>query len=190
MTSDSVIHKLHPSSLSRPGARSGQTHGEVGLARTRRCVRGRRRGEGVTLVALVLLACSPPKDPGEPEAGSTDGGTLAGGTTGEDEATGLTGESTGAGSTTAGSSGDDEPGSTGTGGVAGCVPPETGDPDGLACICGPESRQGGVCTREYRPVCGLYADASARTFPNRCGACSDEQVHSYVEGPCPSERGE
>jgi hypothetical protein len=182
-------YRIHPSFLSRPGTE--QTYGEVGLTRARRCARGRRRGASVALVALTLLACSPPKDPGEPEVGSTEGETSPGGTTIADEAAGLTGESTGAGSTTAGSLGSDDPGSTGTGGEKGCAPPETaGDPDGLACRCGPEHRQGGECTREYRPVCGLYADASARTFPNRCSACSDEQVHSYFEGPCPSDRGE
>jgi hypothetical protein len=37
-----------------------------------------------------------------------------------------------------------------------------------------------ICTLDYRPVC---AD-NGRTYGNGCGACSDEQVNSYVNGEC------
>jgi|JI6StandDraft_1071083.scaffolds.fasta_scaffold02857_9 hypothetical protein len=58
---------------------------------------------------------------------------------------------------------------------------------GAKVICTPDTRKGGICTREYRPVCGSFADAATRTFPNKCVACSDEKVASYVDGPCPGE---
>ena len=59
------------------------------------------------------------------------------------------------------------------------------EPDaGAKVVCTPDTRKGGICTREYRPVCGSLAGAS-RTFSNKCVACSDEKVASYVEGPCP-----
>jgi hypothetical protein len=58
---------------------------------------------------------------------------------------------------------------------------------GSPVTCGPETRKGGVCTREYKPVCGSYADARTKTFPNKCVACSDEKIASYVDGPCPSD---
>jgi len=56
-----------------------------------------------------------------------------------------------------------------------------------AVICTPETRKGGVCTREYMPVCGSLAGGATRTFANKCMACSDEQVASYVVGPCPGD---
>ncbi len=50
--------------------------------------------------------------------------------------------------------------------------------------CTPDTRKGGRCTREYRPVCGAYADKTTKTFSNPCVACSDEKVASYVAGEC------
>ena len=72
------------------------------------------------------------------------------------------------------------------------VPSEGGvapiDPGtGANVVCTADTRKGGICTREYRPVCGSFADSTSRTFPNKCVACSDEKVASYVEGPCPGE---
>ncbi len=59
---------------------------------------------------------------------------------------------------------------------------------GANVVCTADTRKGGICTREYRPVCGSFADAATtRTFSNKCVACSDEKVASYVEGPCPGE---
>ena len=82
--------------------------------------------------------------------------------------------------------------------VADPQPPAVGDAspaDGSApaeatgtnVTCTPDTRKGGMCTREYMPVCGAKADNTTATFPNKCVACSDEQVVSYAEGPCPGE---
>jgi hypothetical protein len=57
-------------------------------------------------------------------------------------------------------------------------------PAGATVECTPETRKGGMCTREYRPVCGSYADKTTKTFSNPCGACSDEKVTGYVQGAC------
>jgi hypothetical protein len=72
------------------------------------------------------------------------------------------------------------------------VPVEDGvspiDPGtGANVACTPDTRKGGICTREYRPVCGAMGDSTSRTFSNKCVACSDEKVTSYVPGPCPGE---
>ena len=50
--------------------------------------------------------------------------------------------------------------------------------------CAPDSRKNGICTREYRPVCGKKSDDSRQTFPNKCNACSDTAVLGYFEGAC------
>lgn len=42
-----------------------------------------------------------------------------------------------------------------------------------------------VCTMDYRPVCGNLADGDVKTYSNGCGACSDANVTSWVEGECP-----
>ncbi len=70
------------------------------------------------------------------------------------------------------------------------VPVENGaapvDPGtGANVVCTADTRKGGICTREYRPVCGTLGDGTTRTFSNKCVACSDEKVASYVEGQCP-----
>ena len=44
-----------------------------------------------------------------------------------------------------------------------------------------------MCTREYRPVCGYFANGSTKTFSNACTACSDQNVISYTQGPCGEE---
>jgi hypothetical protein len=73
------------------------------------------------------------------------------------------------------------------------VPPVAGgaapvDPGAAAnVVCTPDTRKGGICTREYRPVCGAMGDGASKTFANKCVACSDEKVTSYVEGPCPGQ---
>ncbi len=72
------------------------------------------------------------------------------------------------------------------GGAAPSEPSEPGTVTGASVICTPDTRKGGICTREYRPVCGSFGDGT-RTFPNKCVACSDEKVASYVDGPCPGE---
>lgn len=70
------------------------------------------------------------------------------------------------------------------------TPPGPGPTDpgaGATVLCTPDTRKGGVCTREYRPVCGSLEDATSRTFPNKCVACSDTKVVRYVDGPCPGD---
>jgi tetratricopeptide (TPR) repeat protein len=42
-----------------------------------------------------------------------------------------------------------------------------------------------MCTREYRPACGLRRDGSRRTYGNACTACSDPDVVSQAAGACP-----
>lgn len=41
-----------------------------------------------------------------------------------------------------------------------------------------------VCTKEFRPVCGMRADGTRRTYGNGCDACADANVVSHVPGPC------
>ena len=54
---------------------------------------------------------------------------------------------------------------------------------GAATVC--EEPRPQVCTMDYRPVCGNLADGSVKTYSNGCGACSDANVTSWVEGECP-----
>ena len=42
-----------------------------------------------------------------------------------------------------------------------------------------------MCTREYRPACGLRRDGSRKTYGNACSACSDPDVVSQAAGACP-----
>ncbi|MBV8187984.1 MAG: hypothetical protein JOY64_35125 [Alphaproteobacteria bacterium] len=42
-----------------------------------------------------------------------------------------------------------------------------------------------MCTREYRPACGLHRDGSRKTYGNACTACSDPEVVSQAAGACP-----
>jgi hypothetical protein len=41
-----------------------------------------------------------------------------------------------------------------------------------------------ICTMNYQPVCGLDSSNSAKTYSNACGACSDKNVVTYMEGEC------
>jgi len=52
-----------------------------------------------------------------------------------------------------------------------------------ATIC--EDPRPQVCTMDYRPVCGTHKEGSVKTYPNGCGACSNPDVTSWVEGACP-----
>ena len=75
--------------------------------------------------------------------------------------------------------------------VGGDAPPaQTGAPNegtGSNVTCTADTRKGGMCTREYSPVCGTLGDNTSKTFSNKCVACSDEKVLRYVAGPCPGE---
>jgi tetratricopeptide (TPR) repeat protein len=42
-----------------------------------------------------------------------------------------------------------------------------------------------MCTRDYRPTCGVRRDGSRRTYGNACTACADSEVLSQGSGPCP-----
>lgn len=60
-----------------------------------------------------------------------------------------------------------------------------------AVLCDSEDRPQ-VCTKEYRPVCGLVqiecittpCNPIPETFGNACSACSQGNVLSYTEGAC------
>ena len=36
-----------------------------------------------------------------------------------------------------------------------------------------------ICTHEYAPVTGYFADGSHKVYSNACSACSDKQVVKY-----------
>ena len=42
-----------------------------------------------------------------------------------------------------------------------------------------------MCTRDYRPACGLKRDGSRKTYGNACSACADADVVSQSAGACP-----
>jgi hypothetical protein len=42
-----------------------------------------------------------------------------------------------------------------------------------------------MCTRDYRPACGLRRDNSRKTYSNACSACADADVVSQSAGACP-----
>ena len=42
-----------------------------------------------------------------------------------------------------------------------------------------------MCSRDYRPACGLRRDGSRRTYGNACAACADPEVESQEAGACP-----
>jgi tetratricopeptide (TPR) repeat protein len=42
-----------------------------------------------------------------------------------------------------------------------------------------------ICTRDYRPACGLRLDKTSRTYGNACSACADPEVVSQSGGACP-----
>jgi tetratricopeptide (TPR) repeat protein len=42
-----------------------------------------------------------------------------------------------------------------------------------------------MCTRDYRPTCGVRRDGTRRTYGNACTACADPEVVVQGSGPCP-----
>jgi tetratricopeptide (TPR) repeat protein len=42
-----------------------------------------------------------------------------------------------------------------------------------------------MCTRDYRPACGLRRDGTSQTYGNACSACSDPDVVTQAAGACP-----
>ena len=56
--------------------------------------------------------------------------------------------------------------------------------NGASVTCTPETRNVELCTLENFPVCATLSDDSTKSFANKCTACNDEAVLSYVEGEC------
>jgi tetratricopeptide (TPR) repeat protein len=42
-----------------------------------------------------------------------------------------------------------------------------------------------MCTRDFRPACGVRRDGSRKTYGNACSACADSEVLSQAAGACP-----
>ena len=42
-----------------------------------------------------------------------------------------------------------------------------------------------VCTREFRPTCGVLKTGGLREFASPCTACADNAVSGFIPGPCP-----
>jgi tetratricopeptide (TPR) repeat protein len=42
-----------------------------------------------------------------------------------------------------------------------------------------------MCTRDYRPACGLHRDGTRKTYGNACSACSNAEVLTQSAGACP-----
>lgn len=62
-------------------------------------------------------------------------------------------------------------------------PDKSEDPvkhDMIAC----EMPRPEICTREFRPVCGLHEDGNYKTYSTACSACSNIQMTSYYKGVC------
>jgi len=41
-----------------------------------------------------------------------------------------------------------------------------------------------ICTMEYAPVCGVRDGGQKESFPNGCGACSNQEIVGYLPGEC------
>ena len=80
-------------------------------------------------------------------------------------------------------------------GLTACESAPQGEPALPAFDTACEEPRPAVCTREYRPVCGLR-DAGIRcvtapcdstewrTYGNACDACADPAVYGYTPGEC------
>ncbi len=62
-------------------------------------------------------------------------------------------------------------------------------PESTLVECTPDTRKGGMCTREYHPVCGQKTDGTFATYANKCNACSDLAVQRYKDGGCETADG-
>ena len=67
----------------------------------------------------------------------------------------------------------------------------------VACSSGPyvpnnanacEEPRSKMCTREYRPVCGVLENSLSKTYGNACSACADEKVQYFIAGSCKGRR--
>ena len=41
-----------------------------------------------------------------------------------------------------------------------------------------------ICTMEFVPVCGVRDGGEKESFPNGCGACSNQGIVGYLPGEC------
>ena len=41
-----------------------------------------------------------------------------------------------------------------------------------------------ICTMEFAPVCGMRDSGEKESYPNGCGACSNQEVVGYLPGEC------
>jgi hypothetical protein len=41
-----------------------------------------------------------------------------------------------------------------------------------------------ICTMEFAPVCGVRDGGEKESFPNGCGACSNQEIVGYLPGEC------
>ena len=48
-----------------------------------------------------------------------------------------------------------------------------------------QSHRPQMCTREYRPVCGLNMQNQWQNFGNGCSACATAGIKGYNEQACP-----
>ncbi|EAR83788.1 kazal-type proteinase inhibitor 1 (macronuclear) [Tetrahymena thermophila SB210] len=60
-----------------------------------------------------------------------------------------------------------------------------------AIFCHPDDSQNDTCTKEYRPVCGVFDNKTftlnqslSQTYSNSCLACIDENVSYYIPQSC------
>ncbi len=42
-----------------------------------------------------------------------------------------------------------------------------------------------MCTRDFRPACGVLHNGTRKTYSNACSACADPEVESQAAGACP-----
>ena len=41
-----------------------------------------------------------------------------------------------------------------------------------------------ICTMEFAPVCGMRDGGEKESYPNGCGACSNQEIVGYLPGEC------
>jgi len=41
-----------------------------------------------------------------------------------------------------------------------------------------------ICTRHFKPVCGVFSEGGSKTYSNDCTACADKSVKGFNLGQC------
>ena len=41
-----------------------------------------------------------------------------------------------------------------------------------------------ICTRQFKPVCGVFSEGGSKTYSNDCMACGDKAVQGFNKGEC------